>query len=727
MNIDLYAELNDVQRKVVETTEGFLRVIAGAGTGKTRTITMRYIYLTNELGISPHNILCVTFTNKAAEEMRSRISKNVPEALGEFICTYHSLAIKILHQDIVRVGFPVSFTVLDEEDQKDILKQIYTEQKISKRDYPISDTIDYIAGKKHDTPYIKDYMEVCPKEKQDAFLSCNDDILWKIFAEYLKIQKKNFYLDFEDLMYFALYILETYADIREYWQKKFDYIMVDECQDNNDTQWKIIDILAQKYKNMMAVGDPDQCIYEWRGSRPVSLVDFDKTHTPCQTFILNENYRSTPNILDVANCVIRNNQQRIPKDLYTYRKPVENVTYFHAVNEEHEGEFVASTIVELNLKGFSYSDFTVLYRAAHLSRAIEQELIKSNIPYKVYAGINFFLRKEIKDIFAYLRTVNSMDYTSTLRIINVPSRKLGKVYLSNLIQKAKEDNATLIDTILGHKDDAKIGKVSAIEFAQMIVDIRNEIKGMSLSDLFQHILERCGLKKMYSEKDDTDRLENISELMQLVNTYEQEHPQNDLALFIQEMSLYTNQDIDKNSDHVKLMTIHQAKGLEFPIVFTIGMNEGVLPSIYSIRNPYDNNLEEERRLTYVAFTRARDYLFITEHEGYNYRTEEHCTPSRFIMEIERNMLIRKGHMSKIIEDRMREMAKVLPKTENLNANMDSYSKYYVGQEIEHRIFGTGTIVAINLSNDIAIIRFDSRDELKHLKLSKLDAITIIKI
>lgn len=719
--------LNEVQSKVVETTEGYVRVIAGAGTGKTRTITERYIYLIEEVGISQENILCVTFTNKAAAEMRSRIIRRIGVNAGEFICTFHSLCIKILRADITRIGFPTAFTIIDEEDQKDILRQIYAEHDISKKDYPISSIINYICAQKHNTQYVRDFMALNSNQKREEFLATGNDEQWTVFSEYLRIQKKNFYLDFEDLMYFTVYLLEKFDDIRAFWQSKFDYIMVDESQDNNDTQWNLVNLLSGGHNNMMVVGDPDQCIYEWRGSIPEYLVDFDKSHTPCTTIILNENYRSTPNILDVANCVICRNVKRVPKDLFTKREPIQNVTHFHAQNDEEEAKFVASTIFELNRSGIPFNDFAILYRASHLSRAIEQGLIQAGIPYKIYAGVNFFARKEIKDIFAYLKVINSFDDTSTIRVINVPARKLGKAYLLKLLEKFKHGNNSIIETILDHKDDKDIGKKSAVEFARMILSLHNEASSLKLSDLVQRVLEESGLIEMYSETDQEERLNNIAELEQMIQQYEHEHEKWDLPLFLQEMALYTNMDLKNNSDQVKLMTIHQAKGLEFPVVFTIGMNEGVLPSIHSLRNPFQNNLEEERRLAYVAFTRAHDYLFITEHEGYDFHNNNHFLPSRFIYEIKQELLINEGHMSKSIEEKIRSIPVVALEADQTKPKAKTTRKYHVGDEIEHRIFGTGTILEINEGKDIVTVLFEKRNEPKHLLLSKLDSIAIIKI
>lgn len=379
-SFDVFDGLNDNQKEAVRTTEGYVRVIAGAGSGKTKTLVNRYVYLINELGISPANILCVTFTNKAAQEMKSRVAKVVTaENVGEYICTYHGFCVKVLREDITKLCYPQSFTIIDEDDQKSILKEVYEELGLTVSDFTYKFILDKIQELKWHSirplgvlppDYIAEYIDNIDNQRRVTFENFSDHIIWKCFVRFLQKQKKGFYLDFTDIIAFALYILRNDEDVRDKWQKRLDYIMVDETQDNNIPQWELLKLLQGYYNNLLVVGDPDQSIYGWRGAMPGALLNFDRSYPPCKTIILNQNYRSTPNILGAANAVITNNDNRIKKDLYSHKTELNNVTHFHGKNEQEEGEYIAKTIISHIDQGAKLSDFAVLYRASYISRFI---------------------------------------------------------------------------------------------------------------------------------------------------------------------------------------------------------------------------------------------------------------------------------------------------------------------------------------------------------------------
>ncbi|HOD62249.1 MAG TPA: 3'-5' exonuclease, partial [Bacilli bacterium] len=511
-------------------------------------------------------------------------------------------------------------------------------------------------------------------------------------------QQRNFALDFNDLINFTVYIFGKYTDVLEKWQQRLFYIQVDETQDSSPKQFYLVDTLSQKHKNLFVVGDPDQTIYEWRGAKPELLVDFDKNYPNTQTVIMNQNYRSTPNILKLSNYIIKNNKIRIDKDMFTNNPNGVDVVHYHAKSDFDEGLFVVAEIQKLVKENQSkYADFAILYRANHISRMIEQSLIKEQIPYSIWGGIRFFERKEIKDVLSYLRLIVFGDDLSFLRIINTPSRKLGKVWINSIKQLAEQNNISLYETIEANS----LNRQSAIEFINLITDFKKRKDEVLVSDLVREILDKTGLTEMYRADGDEERLENIKELQNAIIALENDDTEKlTLENYLQEIALYTDMDVDNNkADRVKLMTIHTAKGLEFPYVFLCGFSDGVLPSYMSMK---EKRLEEERRLTYVAITRAEKAFYMTESEGYNFQTGMSKFPSRFLWEIKDNLYVRQGILSQEFIDAAKNQIEL----EKELLNPPPIPILEVGDFVEFSAWGEGKVISKNDEQKTYMIHFD---------------------
>ncbi len=707
-------DLNSRQAEAVTSTEGRIRVIAGAGTGKTKALTYRYAYLVNVLGIDPANILCLTFTNKAAAEMRQRIATMVHSGdYNDFVCTIDGFCVKFLRKEIHRLGFPKTFSILDEEDCKSLAKQTMDELGLKRTEKTVKEFLGQIAVDKALNDYITTFM--LPQAKW------TDNMLKSNLGNYIHRQVKEYALDFDDLENFTNYILDRFKDAREYWQNQLNYIMVDEAQDCNLDNWQIIEKLAAGHRNLFVVGDPDQAIYEWRGAKPQRFVQFASD----KDVVLDENYRSTPKILNVANSVISYNKNRIPKDLFTRQPEGRAVIHFHAKTESEEMEWVATQIKILLDAGARLGDFAILYRSSWQSRAIEEALMKARIQYAIWGGTRFFERKEIKDCLAYLKLINDKnDDLSFERIANVPSRKLGDKFMTELKQRAKDGDASLFRTLEKNTDSAALRKPGALEFLGLMNDCTQFAGNSLVSDLLDRVLDKSGLKKMYREDQDEDRLENIDQLLQSVKFYESTHEaeENRLSEYLQDIALYANQDYRKDTPTVKMMTIHQAKGLEFPFVFIIGLSEGIFPNMRTIREYKKNGEEEERRLMYVAITRAQKALFLTESEGFNASTKMNKYPSRFLTEIKREMFVTEGFMPEDLWKGTRNMMHVLDEETYNPGDRDDFaserteydSPFEVGDVVVHNIFGVGTVVGVNKENTTFEVRFKDGDT-RHLR------------
>ncbi len=687
--------LNNEQREAVTQTEGYVRVIAGAGSGKTKALTSRYAYIIEALGINSSNILCVTFTNKAAQEMKKRVKRLVGENSDlSYITTYHGFCVRVLREDINRIKYPKNFIIMDVEDQKTILRQVYNELGLTSKTFTFKQVLRYISKQKTSQEYLQYILESKKKE--------TDNQIEKIFIRYLEKQQRNFALDFDDLLNFALYIFLNNPDVLEKWQNRLHYIQVDETQDSSKKQFMLVEMLSQLHKNLFVVGDPDQTIYEWRGAKPEILVDFDKQFVDSKTIVMNQNYRSTPNILSLGNHIIKNNKIRVDKDMFTQNPVGVEVVYFHGKNDYEEALWVANEIKRLVAEeNCKHSDFAVLYRAHYISRSIEQSLIRENIPYSVFGGIRFFERKEIKDTLAYLRLIEFEDDLSFLRIVNTPSRGLGKKFIENVAKIAEVENTSLYSALyenISHKDLRRRG---ALEFIEIIEKYKKAKTGTIISDLVKEIMDESGLSAYYRTDGDTDRLDNIKELQNSIILLEtQEEEQIDLMEYLQEIALYTDMDIeDDRTNRVKLMTIHTSKGLEFPYVFLCGFTEGVLPSAMSIKKRRAKALEEERRLAYVAITRAEKAFYMTDSEGFNYGAGLNKYPSRFLFEINEKYFVRKGELSQEVIDEAKEQLKLESTGQTIQKKFD------IGDMVNHTIWNEGKIIEVNENKGVYQIEF----------------------
>ena len=672
-------KLNKRQQQAVEATEGRVRVVAGAGSGKTRVLAHRFAYLVNDIGVSPSNILCLTFTNKAAQEMKHRIAGMVDSgSVNDFVCTIHSFCVKLLRREIYRLGFPKNFLIVDEEDGKTLAKQAMQDFKIDRKKTTAERFLaDISAFKSYDPDgYIQHY-----------FLPGTDPECADARERFFQLQRKQFALDFDDLLYFTLHILNHFPDAREYWTDKLNYIMVDEVQDLSGDDWKLLHILYSKHGNLFVVGDPDQAIYEWRGGNPRIFVDF-KAKTD---IILNENYRSTPDILDVANSIIANNKNRVPKELFTNRLNEQRVVYRHCKSEKEEASQVADTIAAGHQQGMDYSDFAIVYRSSFLSRNLEQALLRLKIPYTVWGGVRFFERREIKDVVCYLRLIaNADDDMAFTRIANVPPRKFGSVSLGKLRAIAEAEGEPLFPTLKRHLTDSAFAKKPVRDFVQLIDSAAELAKGTPVSDMADWLMAHSGLSDMYRMDEKEERLENITELIASMKEFEltrYDDDEADTAHYLQEISLFMNPDFARDGLNVRLMTIHQSKGLEFPVVFIVGLTEGVFPNHRSIRERRKDGEEEERRLMYVAVTRAKDVLYLSEAEGYMNDTGALKYPSRFLSEIDITLLQVEGNPDPKLLEGTRALVK------NLNDELfgGEEAVWEAGTQVEHKVFGAGTV------------------------------------
>ena len=689
--------LNARQTQAVEASEGRVRVVAGAGSGKTRVLAHRYAFLVNDLGISPGNILCLTFTNKAAQEMKRRISGMVDRgSANDLICTIHSFCVKFLRREIYRIGYPKSFTVIDEEDAKQLAKQAMEEFGVDRRKLTAERFLTQVAALKGydiDAYIQRHLLPASPAE-------CPD-----MLVRYMRLQLKHYALDYDDLIYFTIYILNHFPDAREYWTDKLNYIMVDEVQDCSADDWKLLGILAERHGNLFVVGDPDQAIYEWRGANPSIFVRF-KAATD---IILNENYRSTPDILEIANSIIANNRNRVPKELYTMRLNERRAVYRHARSEREEADFVADTIEEGIKQGDSPRDFAVLYRSTFMSRGIEQQLLKRKIPYSVWGGVRFFERKEIKDVICYLRLVASdADDMAFARIVNLPARKFGATSMARLRALAEQSGQPLMTTLRQAVDTPAFNRPQTRAFIELIDNVRRLAPSMPVSELTDRILNDSRLADHYRMDEREDRLENITELIGSMREFELSRDDDDDRApdaYLLEIALYTNADSAPDKDKVKLMTIHQSKGLEFPTVFVTGLTEGAFPNHRSIRERRQDGEEEERRLMYVAVTRAESMLYLSESEGYLNDNGALKYPSRFISEIPEVLLTVEGNPDPQLFEGTRRMVSML----NSELMTGDDTPMPPGTAVEHRVFGRGTVVSYDPAARSYRVKFDKSE------------------
>ena len=696
--MDYLSELNREQYEAATTTEGCIRVVAGAGSGKTKTLTARYMYLVEQLGISTANILCVTFTNKAAAEMKKRIRKVLPDQDLGRITTFHGFCVGLLKEDCHVIGYPTTFIVLDEEDKEAILRTVFEDLGITSRDMTIKEAVDHIGWRKGGRGYVKTLIDPDLNRLVDLSnkaTTLKDKVMYRYFYE----QRKCYGLDFDDLVYFALYILEHDRDTREKWQGRLEYIMVDEFQDIDKDQYALADILSGYHKNLFVVGDPDQTIYTWRGADVKFILEFDSRHENVKTIYLNTNYRSVPQILAASNALIDKNRERLKKELTAVRPDARKPLYFHAKTSQLEADWMTAQMRCLHDGGKSYSQMAVLYRAHYVSRTVEESLIKNKIPYVLYSGVEFYKRKEIKDIICYLRMVYAGDDVSFLRTVNEPRRGVGRTRIAALKQFAEMNRCTLYEALVANLDTKLIKSSRAKEYVRLIEKYRAIYDGMDLTDLLSGILTDSGYELMLRTSGEEERLDNLAELKQAIYDFQRKAGEEvTLGNYLDHAALFTNMDQNDRAQAVKLMTIHAAKGLEFPVVFLCGLSEGIFPGK---RADTREKLEEERRLAYVAFTRARDRLFLSDAAGNNYDGSFRY-PSRFLFNAEEENLEYAVELDPALKEdalhHIRRTEDTGPAPERPNES--------VGKRVLHPVFGEGTVIGIPRGQAGYIIQFD---------------------
>lgn len=696
--------LNASQLEAVTSTEGFIRVIAGAGSGKTRALARRFAYLVNEIGILPGNILCVTFTNKSANEMRQRIHNLTGDNDTGYISTFHSFCVSVLQEDSHALQYPKSFLVLDNSDIDSMLKIIYEERGLTLRNMTFSKARDMIEIRKliKEPKYYLDMLNMSLDTLRQKYLTATEpsDI---IFYGYLYQEKKCFGLDYNDLIKFTLYIFEQNEAVKIKWQQRLEYIMIDEFQDIDELQYKLMSVLCGYHKNLFIVGDPDQTIYTWRGANVRYLLDFDKIFPSVKTIMMMQNYRSTPQIVSVVNDLIDKNKFRIKKNLMPTIADGMKVICHHADTSEREAMWIAEQIQALHGEGTSYREITVLYRAHYITRIVEEVFLREKIPYAIYSGVQFFNRMEIKDALAYLRLIAYKDDLAFLRVVNVPKRNFGERRIKFLQEYAVKHQCSLYISLETNLDNEIFKGTKAAQFVALIENFAANYAERQISELLAAILNESGYEKMLRTEGSQERLDNLAELKQSVYEYETScGEESTLEHYLSHIALFTNSDAADNSDKVKLMTVHSAKGLEFPYVFLCAMNEGVFPSK---KTDTIQKMEEERRLAFVAMTRAQKGLYLSEAEGRNFDGSPRY-PSRFLLDIEPALL---DYTQKPQEGLIRETKDYLVINERYLADEENQLSLAVGQRVKHNIFGSGTVVDVDLIKAAHLVKFDNID------------------
>ena len=694
--------LNTAQREAVTTTEGFVRVIAGAGSGKTRALTHRFAYLVSELGILPANILCVTFTNKAANEMRQRIHNLTGDNDTGYINTFHGFCVSVLQEDSHAVQYPKSFLVLDNSDIDSMLRIIYEERGLTLRDMTFANARDMIEILKlfKRPEYYLDMIQMSLDALHEKYLQAvsTEDI---IFYGYLYQEKKCFALDYNDLIKYTLYIFEQNGDIRLKWQKRLEYIMIDEFQDIDQLQYRLMEVLCDYHKNLFIVGDPDQTIYTWRGANVKYLQDFDRQYPTTKTILMMENYRSTPQILAAANALIGRNHNRIPKQLKAMLPDGESVLCHHARTAEDEAEWLAFQMHEMHDRGVPFGKMAVLYRAHYVTRAVEETLQKRKIPYTIYSGVQFFGRAEIKDVLSYLRMIALQDDLSFRRIVNIPKRNIGQSRTKLLEEYAAAHGCTLYQALQKLLDDESFQRTKARQFVRLIERFSAEYRERPVSELLSAVLDESRYEEMLRTEGSQERLDNLAELKQSIRDYEVSCGEEaTLEHYLAHVALFTNADADEAPDKVKLMTVHAAKGLEFSYVFLCCMNEGVFPSRKTRTLP---GMEEERRLAFVAVTRAEKRLFLSEAEGRNLDGSPRY-PSRFLLDIGAENL---EFTAPPREGLICEARDYIAVSERFLPEEEQKAGFAVGARVRHAVLGEGTVVEVDAEKGAHIVKFDT--------------------
>ena len=721
---DILQKLNPAQREAVTATEGFIRVIAGAGSGKTRALSHRFAYLVNELGILPGNILCVTFTNKASNEMRQRIHALTGDNDTGYINTFHGFCASILQEDSHAIQYPKRFLVLDNADIDAMLQIIYEERGLTLRDMTFGKARDMIEIKKlfKEPDYYLDMLSMSLDDLKQKYLDAvnTEDI---IFYGYLYQEKKCFGLDYNDLIKFSLYIFQKYPEIKLKWQQRLEYIMIDEFQDIDSLQYELMEVLCGYHRNLFIVGDPDQTIYTWRGADVKYLLDFDQHFPNVKTILMMENYRSTPEILAAANSLIEKNRERMEKDLIPTLPSGPPVWCHYADTQEEEAKWMAGEIKRLHEDGVPYQDITVLYRAHYVTRAVETVFLSEKLPYTLYSGTQFFNRAEVKDSLSYLRMIAYQDDLDFLRISHRPKRNLGKRRIAFLQEYAAREGCSLWQALLENLEESLLKGTKARQFASLIQFFAADYAQRPVSEVLGAVLDQSGYEEMLRTEGSQERLDNLAELKQSVYEYETScGEETSLEDYLTHVALFTGgEDGNGTADKVKLMTVHAAKGLEFPYVFLCGMNEGIFPSRKVHTRP---GMEEERRLSIVAMTRAEKGLYLSEAGGRNHDSSIRY-PSRFLLDIDQRLLTYTSEPQEVL---IREARDYIELAEKYLPEEDGADLYEPGQRVKHAAFGLGTILEVDGDKGAWVVQFNGMETPRKIsfraKLERMDGHTI---
>ncbi|MDR1567103.1 MAG: DNA helicase PcrA [Streptococcaceae bacterium] len=707
--------MNEQQARAVQATEGPVLIMAGAGSGKTRVLTHRIAYLIEEKGINPWNILAITFTNKAAKEMRLRVEKLIGTQ-DVWISTFHAMCVRILRRDGDKIGFNRNFTIIDTGEARTLMNRIKKEHNLDPKKWSTRAILGTISNAKNDL------LTAAAYEKQAGNLY--QEVVAKCYQSYQRYLRQNESMDFDDLIMNTIRLFDENEEVLTYYQGKFQYIHVDEYQDTNHAQYTLVKQLAKKFQNICVVGDADQSIYGWRGADMSNILEFEKDYPKTQVILLEENYRSTKNILGAANDVIENNRKRRPKKLWTQNAMGEKLIYHKAENERDEAEYIVGEIKRLEAGGKSLGDFAVLYRTNAQSRIVEEIFLKSNLPYVMVGGQKFYERKEIKDVIAYLNILaNPRDSISFERVINAPKRGIGQVSLEKMRNYAALYQQSMLEAASNAELTGLKGKtaVAARLFGEVILQLISELDGLTVSEIVNAVLERSGyLAELESQNnlESQARIENIQEFLTVTQSFDQnnneasESAQDKLARFLNDLALVSDlDDVKEEAACVTLMTLHAAKGLEFPIVFLIGMEEGIFPLSRAIED--EAELEEERRLAYVGITRAEELLYLSNavNRMLYGKTNRNAT-SRFLDEIGDEYLRTSGLAGRTSTAfnasyakqgaSLSEFLKTTQQTRNTakqTAVPKAVEAFSIGDVIEHRKWGEGTVIKVTGTND----------------------------
>ena len=675
MNLE---DLNNEQRQAVFYNDGPLLILAGAGSGKTKVLTTKIAYLTSELGVSPWEILAITFTNKAALEMKERVVKMIGNKAKDIqISTFHSFGLKILRENYQYLDYEHNFVIMDSTDSLTIVKKILKDLNYDPKVYNPKAIRNKISNCKNELITPKDYEHYANSEYEK--------VVNKVYDKYVQKLKQNNAVDFDDLLILPITLFKKYPAILEEYQNRYKYILIDEYQDTNEAQYILSKMISAKYKNICVVGDADQAIYGFRGANYRNILNFEKDYPKAISINLEQNYRSTKTILDAANCVIKNNMERKPKNLWSTKGIGEKITYYRAYDEKDESHYVSHEIKKLLAKDVPANTIAILYRTNAQSRILEEELLKENIPYRIVGGFSFYDRKEIKDLLAYLKLIyNPKDDISLLRTINTPKRGIGLKTIENLTAQANSANQSLFEAITSSKE---------LKFKELILSLKEISETVTLTELIEEILTKTGLKdELQSEKslESEIRLENLEEFKSITKAFEEREGLVSLEDFLYEVSLVNDKDEYKDSSNkISLMTIHSVKGLEYDTVFVVGLEEGIFPHMNSLMS--NSDVEEERRLCYVAITRAKKNLYLL-----NARRRvlfgKDCInpPSRFLKEIDADL----------ITTNYKEEPKPITKESVLK---DTDTNYEIGDYVVHENFGTGKVIEV--TNSLVTVAF----------------------